>query len=41
LKGSHPELAFEVVPDAGHWVPYEAADRFNPILLDMLNRREA
>jgi pimeloyl-ACP methyl ester carboxylesterase len=41
LRGSHPELAFEVITGAGHWVPYEAAERFNHILLDMLKQREA
>ena len=24
------------VPDAGHWVPYEAAERFNAVLLAAL-----
>ena len=40
LRGLHPELAFAVIPDAGHWVAYEAADRFNAILLKMLTARE-
>ncbi len=31
-----PGADFRIVPDAGHWVAYEAADRFNAILLDML-----
>ena len=31
-----PGADFRVVPGAGHWVAYEAADRFNAILLDML-----
>jgi 2-hydroxy-6-oxonona-2,4-dienedioate hydrolase len=27
-----PGLRFEIIPGAGHWVAYEAADRFNPLL---------
>ena len=34
----HPDVAFCIIPDAGHWVPYEAADEFNAALLDMLHR---
>jgi 2-hydroxy-6-oxonona-2,4-dienedioate hydrolase len=40
LRGMHPELAFEAIPDAGHWVAYEAADHFNATLLKMLSARE-
>jgi pimeloyl-ACP methyl ester carboxylesterase len=28
-----------VIPGAGHWVAYEAAESFNAMLLDMLRRR--
>jgi pimeloyl-ACP methyl ester carboxylesterase len=28
-------LRFEIIPGAGHWVAYEAADRFNPILAEI------
>jgi pimeloyl-ACP methyl ester carboxylesterase len=34
LRGVQPEARFAVVPGAGHWVQYEAADRFNPILAE-------
>jgi len=30
-----PGLRFEIIPGAGHWVAYEAADRFNPILAEI------
>jgi len=40
LTAAHPETAFRIIPDAGHWVPYEAADRFNPVLLELLKLRE-
>lgn len=33
---THPGSAFHVIPDAGHWVQYEAADAFNSILLEVL-----
>lgn len=33
---SHPGAAFHVIPNAGHWVQYEAADAFNAILLEVL-----
>ncbi len=41
LLDGHPELDFRYIPDAGHWVQYEAAGRFNAMLLDMLAAREA
>ena len=40
LRQMRPELDFRVIPDAGHWVQYEAADRFNAELLDLLAHRE-
>lgn len=40
LRAIRPELDFRVIPDAGHWVQYEAADRFNDTLLDLLRLRE-
>ena len=40
LLDGHPELDFDYIRDAGHWVMYEAADRFNAMLLAMLARRE-
>jgi len=32
----HPGAEFRVVPEAGHWVQFEAADAVNTILLDLL-----
>ena len=31
-----PGCEFEVIPEAGHWVPYEAAAQFNLLALEML-----
>ena len=31
-----PDAAFHIIPDAGHWVQYEAPEVFNAILLDVL-----
>jgi pimeloyl-ACP methyl ester carboxylesterase len=35
LRSFHPGARFEVIAGAGHWVQYEAADRFNPILAEI------
>jgi pimeloyl-ACP methyl ester carboxylesterase len=35
LRAIQPGARFEVIPGAGHWVQYEAADRFNPILAEI------
>jgi pimeloyl-ACP methyl ester carboxylesterase len=35
LDAIQPGLRFEIIPGAGHWVAYEAADRFNPILAEI------
>lgn len=40
LRSIRPELDFRVIPAAGHWVQYEAAERFNAELLDLLRSRE-
>ncbi len=40
LRNIQPGARFEVVPGAGHWVQYEAADRFNPLLADIAARGE-
>ena len=32
LRGIDPACRFQVIPDAGHWVMYEAADAFNAAL---------
>jgi len=38
LHNIQPDARFEVIPGAGHWVQYEAADRFNPLLADIAAR---
>jgi pimeloyl-ACP methyl ester carboxylesterase len=35
LRNIQPDARFEVIPGAGHWVQYEAADEFNPLLADI------
>ena len=39
LRAVQPEAWTGVIPGAGHWVAYEAAESFNAMLLDMLARR--
>ena len=34
LRSVQPAARFAIVPGAGHWVQYEAADRFNPLLAE-------
>jgi len=34
LRGFQPGARFAVVPGAGHWVQYEAADRFNTLIAE-------
>jgi 2-hydroxy-6-oxonona-2,4-dienedioate hydrolase len=36
LRSVQPDARFAAVPGAGHWVQFEAADRFNEILLEFL-----
>jgi 2-hydroxy-6-oxonona-2,4-dienedioate hydrolase len=38
LRKFQPDARFEVIPGAGHWVQYEAADRFNPLLAEIIGR---
>jgi 2-hydroxy-6-oxonona-2,4-dienedioate hydrolase len=38
LEEIQPGLRFEVIPGAGHWVAYEAADRFNPLLAEIVSQ---
>jgi pimeloyl-ACP methyl ester carboxylesterase len=38
LRSLQPSARFAVVPDAGHWVQYEAPDRFNAILTEFAAR---
>jgi len=35
LRSVQPSARFEVIPGAGHWVQYEAAERFNPLLAEI------
>jgi pimeloyl-ACP methyl ester carboxylesterase len=39
LLDVQPEAWTGVIPGAGHWVAYEAAESFNAMLLEMLRRR--
>ena len=34
LREFQPNARFAVVPGAGHWVPYEASDRFNELIAE-------
>jgi pimeloyl-ACP methyl ester carboxylesterase len=36
LRRHHPELEVRLIEGAGHWVAYEAADRFNAAFLQLL-----
>jgi 2-hydroxy-6-oxonona-2,4-dienedioate hydrolase len=36
LMRQRPDASFHVIDNAGHWVAYEAADRFNPLLRQVL-----
>jgi len=36
LAGLHPGVDLRVIPDAGHWVQFEAAEAFNEVLMKML-----
>ena len=36
LRAIRADLDFRVIPGAGHWVAYEAAEAFNAVLLDLL-----
>jgi 2-hydroxy-6-oxonona-2,4-dienedioate hydrolase len=38
LEEIQPGLRFEVIPGAGHWVAYEAADRFNSLLAEIVSQ---
>jgi len=41
LRKTLPQATFEMVPDAGHWAAYEAADRVNTMMLKALARQTA
>ena len=36
LRRFQPDLDFRIVAGAGHWVPYEAPDQVNAMLIEML-----
>ena len=36
LRSFQPDARFEIIEGAGHWVQYEAADRFNPLLAEIV-----
>jgi pimeloyl-ACP methyl ester carboxylesterase len=36
LRSFQPDAQFEIIEGAGHWVQYEAADRFNPLLAEIV-----
>lgn len=38
LKAVHPDIRLHFIEGAGHWIQYEAAERFNAITLDALSR---
>jgi pimeloyl-ACP methyl ester carboxylesterase len=38
LRSFQPEARFEVIDGAGHWVQYEAADLFNPLLAEIVEQ---
>jgi 2-hydroxy-6-oxonona-2,4-dienedioate hydrolase len=41
LRNIQPGARFVVIAGAGHWVQYEAADRFNSLLADIVERGES
>jgi 2-hydroxy-6-oxonona-2,4-dienedioate hydrolase len=41
LRRVQPEARFEVIEGAGHWVQYEAAERFNSLLAEIVRQRAA
>ena len=40
LRSIQPGARFEVIPGAGHWVQFEAAERFNPLLAELAGSRK-
>ncbi|HTV45975.1 MAG TPA: alpha/beta fold hydrolase [Stellaceae bacterium] len=40
LDSIQPGLRFEVIPGAGHWVAYEAADAFTPLLAEIVGQHQ-
>lgn len=40
FRGIQPDCPFEVIEGAGHWVMYESPERFNEVVLKMLDQGE-
>lgn len=40
LRDIRPDVHFEIISKAGHWVAYEAADQFNAKFIALMNKRE-
>jgi pimeloyl-ACP methyl ester carboxylesterase len=38
VRRTHPDATLQVAPGAGHWVMYEAAERFNAMLTGLLDQ---
>jgi 2-hydroxy-6-oxonona-2,4-dienedioate hydrolase len=41
LRSCQPGARFEIIPGAGHWVQYESAARFNPLLAEIVSQRRS
>ena len=41
LRSHQPDARFEIIEGAGHWVQYEAADGFNPLLAEIAAQRRS
>jgi 2-hydroxy-6-oxonona-2,4-dienedioate hydrolase len=41
VKQTHPDVAFHVIPDSGHWVQYESPEAFNSLLIKLLTTGKA
>jgi pimeloyl-ACP methyl ester carboxylesterase len=41
VRAARPDADVRVIPDAGHWVAYEAAEAFDTMLLDMIGPVQA
>jgi pimeloyl-ACP methyl ester carboxylesterase len=37
IRGWDPDAEFHIVPGAGHWVQYEAAEEANRLLLELID----
>jgi 2-hydroxy-6-oxonona-2,4-dienedioate hydrolase len=41
LRSHQPDARFEIIAGAGHWVQYEAAEQFNPLLAEIVAQRRS